>query len=163
MEPQAYKLVSTHAHQISGWTILSRLLHSRATHLGGMNGDVQSDLTTLDFKNREQLEYFHGRILRIQQEIMLFGENFSPTRLLLQYMMALSKSNKLRYFIGPKITDIITFLDNNIKSAVYTGGDINATYRYLDMIGDPKTSNTSGQRSNHLSPSSSINNYAATL
>ena len=27
MAPQAYKVVSTHAHEISGWTILSRLLH----------------------------------------------------------------------------------------------------------------------------------------
>ena len=51
MAPQAYKLVSTHAHDISGWTIFSRLLHSRAPQLGGMNGDVQSDLATLTFKN----------------------------------------------------------------------------------------------------------------
>ena len=55
MAPQVYKVVSTHAHEISGWTIISRLLHSRAHHLGGMNGDVQSDLATLDFKNGEQL------------------------------------------------------------------------------------------------------------
>ena len=67
MAPQAYKIVSTHYHEISGWTILSRLLHSRAPRLGGMNGDVQSDLVTLDFRNGEQLEYFHSRILRLQQ------------------------------------------------------------------------------------------------
>ena len=28
--PQAYKIVSTNSHELSGWTILSRLLHSRA-------------------------------------------------------------------------------------------------------------------------------------
>ena len=84
MAPQAYKVVSTHAHEISGWTILSRLIHSRAPHLGGMNGDVQSNLSTLAFKNGEQLEYFHSRILRLQQEIMLSGEIVSPTRLLFQ-------------------------------------------------------------------------------
>ena len=40
MAPQAYTCFSTHAQENSGWTILSRLLHSRAPHLGGMNGDV---------------------------------------------------------------------------------------------------------------------------
>ena len=67
MAPQAYKVVSTHAHEISGWTILSRRLHLRSPHLGGMNGDVQPDLATLAFKNREQIEYFHIRIIIFQQ------------------------------------------------------------------------------------------------
>ena len=67
MEPQAYKVISTHDHEISGWIILYRLLHSRATHPGGMNGDIQSDLATLAFKNGEKLEDFHIRILRLQQ------------------------------------------------------------------------------------------------
>ena len=73
MAPQAYKVFSTHAHEISGWTILSRLLHSSAPHIGGMNGDVQSDIVTLSFNNGEQLEYFCSKILRLQQEIMLSG------------------------------------------------------------------------------------------
>ena len=73
MAPQAYKVVSTHAHEISGWTILSRLLHSRAPRLGGMNGDVQYDLATLALKNVEQIKYFHSSIIRLQQEIMLTG------------------------------------------------------------------------------------------
>ena len=51
MSPQAYKVVNTYAHEISGWTILSRLLHARAPNLGGTNGDVKSDLSTLAFKN----------------------------------------------------------------------------------------------------------------
>ena len=71
MAPQAYKVVSTHAHEISGYNILSRLLHSRASYLGVMNGDVQSDLAILVFKNGEQLEDLHSRILRLQKEIML--------------------------------------------------------------------------------------------
>ena len=86
-----------------------------------MNGDVRSDLSTLEFKNGEKLEYFHGRIIRIQQEIMLSGENFSPTILILQYMKELSKRDKLIYFIAPKMKYLITFLDNNGKYAVYTG------------------------------------------
>ena len=49
MAPQAYKVVSTRDHEISVWTILYRLLHSRAPHLGGMNDDVQSNLATLAF------------------------------------------------------------------------------------------------------------------
>ena len=73
MEPQAYKVVSTHAHEISGWTILSRIFHSYTPHHLVMNGGVQSDLATLTFKNGEQLEGLHSRILRLQQEIMISG------------------------------------------------------------------------------------------
>ena len=124
MAPQACKIVSTPAHEISGWTILSRLIHSHAPHIGGMNGDVQYDLATLAFSNGEQLEYFHSRILRLQQEIMLSGEIVSPTRLLLQYMKELTKSEKIKAFIAPKMTDLITLIDNEGKSAVYDGGDI---------------------------------------
>ena len=99
MPPQAYKIISTHAHEISGWTILSRLLHSHAPHLGGINSDVESDLATLAFNNGEQLEYFHSRILRLQQEIMLSGEIFSPTRLLIQYMKAFTKSENSNHLL----------------------------------------------------------------
>ena len=73
MAPQDYKVVSTHAHEIPGWTILSRLFHLHASHLGGINGDVQSDLSTLEFKNVEQLEDLHSSIIRLQQDIMLSG------------------------------------------------------------------------------------------
>ena len=41
MAPKAYKVVITHAHEMSGWKILSRLLHSRAPNNGGINSDVQ--------------------------------------------------------------------------------------------------------------------------
>ena len=115
MAPQAYKIFSTHAHDISVWTILSRLIHSRDPNVGGTNGDVQYDLATLAFNNGEQLEDFHSRILRLQQEIMLSGEIFSPTRLPFQYMNALTNSEKLRYFIAPKIIDLITFIDKNVN------------------------------------------------
>ena len=67
MAPQAYKVFITHAHEISGWNILSRLIHSRAPHLGGTNGDVQSNLATLAFNNGEQIEDYHNRILILQQ------------------------------------------------------------------------------------------------
>ena len=58
MAPQAYKVVSTHAHEIPGWTIISRPIHSSAPHIGYMNGDVQSDLATLVFNNIEKLNIF---------------------------------------------------------------------------------------------------------
>ena len=67
MAPQAYKFISTHAHEISGWIILSRLIHLRAPHLGGLNVGVQSYLATLAFNNGEQIEGFHSRIFRLQQ------------------------------------------------------------------------------------------------
>ena len=119
-----------------------------------MNGDVQSDIPKLAFNNGEQLEDFHIRILRLQQEIMFSGEISSPTRLLFQYMKALSKSDKLRAFIAPKMTDLITFLDNNGKSSVYTGRDIHGIYRYLDIIRASTTLTTVGHRFHHFCPSS---------
>ena len=61
------------------------------------------------------------------------------------------------------MTYLITFLENNRKSSVYTGGEIHGIYRYLDMIGDPTKLTTSGQRSNHFGPSSPRKNYTATL
>ena len=60
---------------------------------------------------------------------MLSGEIVSPTRLLSHYMKALANSEKLRAFIAPKMTDLITFLDKNGKSSVYEGGEINGIYR----------------------------------
>ena len=63
---------------------------------------------------------------------MLSGEIFSPTRLIFQYMKALTKSEKIRAFIAPNMTDLITSLDNNGKYAVYKGGDIHFIYRYLE-------------------------------
>ena len=128
-----------------------------------MNGSVQSDLATLAFRNGEQLEYFHCRILRLQREIILSGDIVSPTRLLFQYMKALIKSEKLKAFVAPKMTDLITFLDKNCKSAVYKGGYIHGIYHYLEMIGYPTTLTTSGHRSHHFSSSSSRSNDAATL
>ena len=47
MELQAYMVVNTHAHEISGWTIFFIILHACAPYIGGMNGDVQSYLATL--------------------------------------------------------------------------------------------------------------------
>ena len=86
MTPQAYKVVITHAHEINGLEILYRILHSRAPHLGGMNGDIKSDLLTLLFKKVKQLEDFYSIIIRVQQEIIFSRETVSTTRLLFQYM-----------------------------------------------------------------------------
>ena len=128
-----------------------------------MNGDIQHDLATLAFKNGEQLEDFHIRIIRLQQEIMLSGEIVSPTRLLFQYTKELKESDKLRAFIATKMTDLINFLENNGKFAVYKGGEIHSIYRYLEIIGAPTTLTTSVQLSHHFGPSSSSNNDASSL
>ena len=80
-----------------------------------MNCYVQSDLATLAFKNGEQLEYFHSRILRLQQEIRLSGEIIPPTIILFQCMKALTKRDNLRSFIAPNMTDLITLLENNVN------------------------------------------------
>ena len=61
------------------------------------------------------------------------------------------------------MTDLITFLENNGKPDVYTGGNFHVMYRYLEIIGSPTTLNTSGQRSHNFGPSDYINNYTASL
>ena len=110
MAPQAYKVINTHANEISVWISLSNLIHTRTPYIGGMNGDVQSVLATLVFKNREKIEYFHSIILILRQEIVLSGETVYPTRLLFHYTKTLSKSDKIKAFIAHKMTYLITFL-----------------------------------------------------
>ena len=46
---------------------------------------------------------------------MLSGETVSPARLLFQYMKEFPKSDKIKAFIAPKMTDLITFLENYRK------------------------------------------------
>ena len=58
--------------------------------------------------------------------------------------------------------DFTTFLDNNRKSTIYLGRNINRIYHYLEMIVYPNKFTTSGQRSNNFGPSSSTNNDTAT-
>ena len=109
------------------------------------------------------LKTFISVFLDYNKKIFSLEKFFSPTRLIFQYMKALSNSDKLRAFIAPKMEDLITYLDNNVKSVVYKGGGIHWTYCYLDMIGSPITLTTSGQWSNHFSPSYSIKNDTAYL
>ena len=51
------------------------------------------------------------------------------------------------------MTDFTTFLDNNGKLAVNTGGNIHGIYRYTEIIGDLTTLTTSCQRSHDFGPS----------
>ena len=131
LDTQCYKVVTPHAHEMSGWKKLSRLIHSRYPNIEGMNGDVKSDLSTLMFKNGEQLENVHIIIITPQQEINLSGETISPTRLLFQYMKALSNSDNIKSFIDINMIYLIKLLDNNGKYSVYTGGNIHVIYSYL--------------------------------
>ena len=71
LDTQCYKVVTPHAHEMSGWKKLSRLIHSRSPQIEGMNGDAKSDLSILVLKNGEQLENFHSIIITSQQEINL--------------------------------------------------------------------------------------------
>ena len=89
MEPQAYKVVITHAHEIPVWKNIPRLFHEHATNLGGMNVDVHYELSTLEFNNGEQLEYLHSRILMLQQKLSSLEKMY-----LLQYL----SSSTLRNF-----------------------------------------------------------------
>ena len=51
-------VVTTHVNEISVCKILSIILYALAPHIGGMNGDVQSDIVTLEFKNGGELKIF---------------------------------------------------------------------------------------------------------
>ena len=78
-------------------------------------------------------------------------------------MNSFSKSDKLKEFRATKMTNLITFLDKNIKFAIYTGGGINLLCPYIDIIGDPDTFTNSVQSSFHFGPSHSTNNDTVTL
>ena len=78
-------------------------------------------------------------------------------------MKAFLKIDKLKSSVAPKITYLITFLDNNRKLVVYTGVNINELYRYLEMVVAPTTLTTSGLRSHHFGPSYYTNNGTETL
>ena len=54
--------------------------------------------------------------------------------------------------------DLITFLDNNVKSAVYTGVKIHGLYFYLDIIESLTALTNSDQCYNHFGPLSYTNN-----
>ena len=108
MAPHSYKFVSTHAHEISGWKIPSRLIHSRAPNIGGMNFDDQSKLSTLAFNNAEQLKEFHSIIIILQQEIVLYVETVSPTIIIFYFVESLSKRDKPKALIAPNMTHLIT-------------------------------------------------------
>ena len=100
MSPQSYNVANAHAHEISVWKILSRLLHSRDLHLGGINGDFQSDLSTLKLNNVEKLEDFNSIVIRLQQEIIISGETVSPTDFssstLRKYQRSINSNHSLR-------------------------------------------------------------------
>ena len=59
------------------------------------------------------------------------------------------------------MTDLIKLLNNNVKYAVYTGGNINGLYSYLEMILSSTKWTTSGQLSRNFGHSSSVNNDTA--
>ena len=59
--------------------------------------------------------------------------------------------------------DLTTSLYNNVKLAVYTGGNIHEPYPYLEIIVTWNNLTYSGQISHHFGPSSSTNNDAATI
>ena len=73
-------------------------------------------------------------------------------------MKELSKSDKLKEFIAPKVTYLTTFSDNYVKS-----GNIDGIYRYLEIIGATMALANPGQLYHHFDPSYSINTDTATL
>ena len=69
-------------------------------------------------------------------------------------MKSLTKINKLKSLILPKMTYLITFLDNTICA----GGNIHRLYPYLEIIISPTNLTSSGQLYYHFGTSSSTKN-----
>ena len=134
---QSYKFITTHDHEISVCNILSILLQELPPCIEGINIYFQFELATLAFKQGEKLESFYIRILIPQKKVKISRWGLYPTIILFQYMQALSNSFKIKSFIVPNITYLITFPDKNLKSYVYTEGNIHGLYCYLYIIGDP--------------------------
>ena len=95
-----------------------------------MKGYVYYDLSKLAFNAVEQIKDFHSRIIRIQQYTILLVETVYPTRLLYQYIKALSKSDKLKVFIASKMTYLLTFLDNKNNVYIYKWWKIHGLKEY---------------------------------
>ena len=56
------------------------------------------------------------------------------------------------------MTDFVTFLYNNVKPSIYTGGGVHSLYYYLRITESPTNLTSSGQRFHHIGTSSSTNN-----
>ena len=52
-----------------------------------------------------------------------------------------------------KMAELITFLDKNGKSDIYTVENIHGLYQYLVIIGSPTNLTSSGQSSHHFGAS----------
>ena len=78
-------------------------------------------------------------------------------------MNSLSKSNKLKAFFSPKMTYIITFLDNRVKLAIYTGVNIHVVYPYIEIILAPNKLTSPVHSSHHFGTSSSTKTDTETL
>ena len=98
-----------------------------------------------------------------KQEIILSRKIVYPTRLLSHCKKDFLKRNKIKVFVAPKMTYIITFLDNNVKLAVHTAENIHGIYPYIKMIGTTIKFTTSGHLYHHFDSSSSTNNDTSTL
>ena len=76
MAPQEYNVVNTNDNEILVWTIISRLIYAHAPQ---MNGNVHSDLATLELTKREQLEDPNRRIIRLKNKLNSL-EKISPLK-----------------------------------------------------------------------------------
>ena len=65
MAHQACKVVTTYTQKISLWNVLFIIIHARPPHIGGMNNGVQSNFSTFESKQWEQIEYLNEIILII--------------------------------------------------------------------------------------------------
>ena len=80
-----YKVVNTHAYETSGLIILSILIHSLDSHIGGMNGVFQSDLAILEFNNGENLKVFMSEFLDFNRKYSSLEKHYP-----LQYLYSIT-------------------------------------------------------------------------
>ena len=78
-------------------------------------------------------------------------------------MNTFSNFDKFKAFIAPNMKYFIIFLYNNVKLAIYPGGNIHVLYHYIEIIDALTKLTSSVQRSCHFITSPSINNDIETL
>ena len=160
---QAYKIVSTNYHEISGWKIISRLIHWCAPHLGEMNNYVQSDLFILELKKRRTTWMILYQNSQTSTGNYTLCRNYISykTYILVHEGMVKEIQNQRIYFNQDERSHHIPWQQQ--KTDLYTGVNIHGLYHYLEIIGSPMTLNTSGQCSCNFGPSYSIKNDTSTI
>ena len=95
-----------------------------------MDGDDQSNLSTLTSITENNLKIFTLEYSDLNSKLTSLDKLYPLKDFTSSKWMNMSKCDELKAFIALKMTDIITFIDNNGKLAIYKGLNIHVIYSY---------------------------------